>query len=739
MSKTEPLSLEQLLAKKKKLEEEESKPKFLTKAEREALALKRRQEEVEQKKKALKEAEEKRKKFEEEAEKCKDKGDRRHRDRDRRRRSRSRERRSRSRERRSRSRERRSRSPRERRERSKERDRRRDRSTEKDHKRRSDKEEKVDDLVIDPKKQQEAIRSRYLGQQKEKKKRSRRLHERKFVFEWDNSEDTSADYDKLYQERHEVQFFGRGSIAGVDVNAQKKEKAEFYQQIMEQRRTEGQKVQEEHRLEVERKRQKKEDHDNRHWTTKPLAEMQDRDWRIFREDFNITIKGGNIAKPIRNWEEAGLPKEVLDVIHKVGYKEPTPIQKQAIPIGLQNRDIIGVAETGSGKTAAFLIPLLVWITQVSKNKKPAGPIDLTMDVDDFDNGPYAVILAPTRELALQIEEEARKFGDQLNLKTVCVIGGASKEEQALKMRMGVDVVIATPGRLLDVLENRYIGLSQCSYLIMDEADRMLDMGFEDDVKRILEYIPVTNLKPDTDEAENADSLKADFLKKNKYRQTVMFTATMNSEVERLARQYLRRPAVVYIGSAGKPTERIEQVVYMIPEEAKRKKLLEVLSNHFKRHEPPVIIFVNQKKGADILAKGLTQVGFNPVVLHGGKNQELREFALQALKDGSKNILVATNVAGRGIDIKDVTLVLNYDMAKTIEEYTHRIGRTGRAGKHGKAVTFVTPDDQDVFYDLKQMLSESPGSSCPPELANHPAAQHKPGQFVPKGRQETLFT
>ncbi|CAD5231606.1 unnamed protein product [Bursaphelenchus xylophilus] len=735
MAKAEPLSLEELLAKKKKLEEEESKPKFLTKAEREALALKRRQEEVEKKKQLLKETEEKRKKFEEEAERCKDKDDRRHRDRDRdrRRRSRSRERRSRSRDR-ERERDRRSRSPRDR---ERDRDRRRDRSKDRDEKKRKDKEEKTDDLVIDPKKQQEAIRSRYLGAQKEKKKRGRRLHERKFVFEWDNSEDTSVDYDKLYQERHEVQFFGRGSIAGVDVNAQKKQKSEFYQTIMDQRRTDGQKEQEEHRLELERRKQKKEDHDNRHWTTKPLAEMQDRDWRIFREDFNITIKGGNITKPIRNWEEAGLPKEVLDVIKKIGYTEPTPIQKQAIPIGLQNRDIIGVAETGSGKTAAFLIPLLVWITQVSKNET-TDPNRLTMDVDDFDSGPYAVILAPTRELALQIEEEARKFGDQLKLRTVCVIGGTNKEEQAIKMRMGVDVVIATPGRLLDVLENRYIGLNQCSYLIMDEADRMLDMGFEDDVKKILEFIPVTNLKPDTDEAENSEMLKEDFFKKNKYRQTVMFTATMSSDVERLARQYLRRPAIVYIGSAGKPTERIEQIVYMIPEEAKRKKLVEVLEAHFRRYDPPVIIFVNQKKGADMLAKGLTQVGFNPVVLHGGKNQELREFALQALKDGSKNILVATNVAGRGIDIKDVSLVLNYDMAKTIEEYTHRIGRTGRAGKSGRAITFVTQDDQDVFYDLKQVLMESPGSTCPPELANHPAAQHKPGQFVPKGRQETLF-
>jgi ATP-dependent RNA helicase DDX23/PRP28 len=182
-------------------------------------------------------------------------------------------------------------------------------------------------------------------------------------------------------------------------------------------------------LDLARKRQKQEDYDYRHWSQKKLDEMQDRDWRIFREDYNITIKGGKVPKPLRSWEEANLPKEVYDVILKVGYKEPTPIQRQAIPIGLQNRDIIGVAETGSGKTAAFLIPLLVWITSVPK-KQPSA---------DFETGPYAVILAPTRELAQQIEDETKKFGDQLNIRTVSVIGGASREDQGMRMNMGVDV------------------------------------------------------------------------------------------------------------------------------------------------------------------------------------------------------------------------------------------------------------------------------------------------------------
>ena len=212
----------------------------------------------------------------------------------------------------------------------------------------------------------------------------------------------------------------------------------------------------------------------------------------------------------------------------------------------------------------------------------------------------------------------------------------------------------------------------------------------------------------------------------------MFTATMPPPVERLARTYLRRPAVVYIGSIGRPVERVEQVVYMMKENDKRNKLINILSQGF---EPPIIIFVNQKKGADVLAKSLEKMGYKASTLHGGKGQEQREFALSGLKTGDKDILVATDVAGRGIDIKDVSMVINYDMAKSIEQYTHRIGRTGRAGKSGTAVSFITQENSELFYDLKQMLVSSPVSNCPPELSNHPDAQNKPGTVVQKKRKD----
>ena len=307
------------------------------------------------------------------------------------------------------------------------------------------------------------------------------------------------------------------------------------------------------------KREAKEKWDDRHWSEKSLPEMTYRDWRIFREDYNISTKGGNLPNPIRSWEESTIHKDLLQIIHKVGYTEPTPIQRQAIPIGLQNRDIIGIAETGSGKTLAFLVPLLTWIQTLPK----------LVRMEDTEQGPYALIMAPSRELVQQIEEETVKFGAPLGIKTVAVIGGISKEDQALKLRMGAEIVIGTPGRLVDVLESRYIVLNQCTYVVLDEADKMIDMGFEPHVNNILSYLPVTNQKPDTEEAEQDEKLLANFSTKQKYRQTVMFTATMPPAVERLARSYLRRPATVYVGTAGKPTDRVEQIVYMVQENDKR--------------------------------------------------------------------------------------------------------------------------------------------------------------------------
>ncbi|UXI18612.1 hypothetical protein NH340_JMT04555 [Sarcoptes scabiei] len=693
----EPLSLEEIKMKLMKEEEIKSKPMFLTKKQREEEALKRRMEQMNEKRCQQEEEHKRRLQFIEQARNVY------------------------------------------RSERDRERDRRRDRDRRKDrgdhHDRDRERDRTRDDEDDDDnnkhqnigqskEKEEEVIKERYLGIVK-KKRRPRKLNERKFVFDWDATEDTSIDYNRLYQDRHTIQFFGRGRLGGIDAKEQKKEQSKFYGDLLEKRRSDAEKRQEENRLKKMKKREDKQSWDDRHWTQKSLNEMTERDWRIFREDFNITMKGGKIPNPIRNWKEIkDIPQAILDIISKCGYKEPTPIQRQAIPIGLQNRDIIGVAETGSGKTLAFLIPLLVWITSLPKITRQ----------EEIDQGPYAIILAPTRELAQQIEEETMKFASALEIRTVAIIGGISREDQGFRVRMGVEIVIATPGRLIDVLENRYLVLSRCTYIVLDEADRMIDMGFEADVQKILDHMPVTNLKPDNEDAEDGDKLMARMATGNRYRQTVMFTATMPPAIERLARSYLRRPATVYIGSVGKPTERTEQIVFMVTESEKRRKLIEILDAGV---EPPVIIFVNQKKGADVLAKSLDKLGFNACTLHGGKGQEQREYALASLKTGTKDILVATDVAGRGIDIPNISLVINYDMAKSIEDYTHRIGRTGRAGRHGQAISLLTKDDSALFYDLKQLLIQSPVSTCPPELMNHPDAQHKPGTVVQKKKESLI--
>ncbi|XP_064455171.1 probable ATP-dependent RNA helicase DDX23 isoform X2 [Ornithodoros turicata] len=681
--KKEPLSLEEIMAKKKAEEEARSKPVFLTKEERAAEALRRRQAETEEQRRKMEEERKKRQQFLEVAKRAMEESL----------------------------------------ERPDRRDRRDRRDRDRDRGGGDDDEEDRDKIreQKDKEKEFEAIKERYLGLMK-KKRRVRHLNDRKFVFDWDASEDTAVDYNPIYKEKHTVQFFGRGHVGGIDLKAQKKEQSKFYGELLERRRTQAEKDQEVLRLKKLKNKEEKQKWDDRHWSHKSLEEMQERDWRIFREDFNITIKGGRIPNPLRCWMESNLPSSILDIIAELGYKDPTPIQRQAIPIGLQNRDIIGVAETGSGKTLAFLLPLLMWITSLPKIVRQ----------EDADQGPYAIIMAPTRELAQQIEEETTKFAKVLEIRTVAVIGGLSREEQGFRLRLGCEIVIATPGRLIDVLENRYLVLSRCTYIVLDEADRMIDMGFETEVQKILDFMPVTNQKPDTEEAEDEEKLLANFASKHKYRQTVMFTATMPPAVERLARSYLRRPAIVYIGSIGKPVERVEQVVFLLTESEKRKKLIEILN---KGVEPPVIIFVNQKKGADVLAKGLEKMGFNSCTLHGGKGQEQREYALASLKSGAKDMLVATDVAGRGIDIRNVSMVINYDMAKSIEDYTHRIGRTGRAGLHGKAVSFLTKEDSHLFYDLKALMLSSPVSTCPPELANHPDAQHKPGTVVTKKRRE----
>jgi ATP-dependent RNA helicase DDX23/PRP28 len=414
--------------------------------------------------------------------------------------------------------------------------------------------------------------------------------------------------------------------------------------------------------------------------------------------------------PMRSWAEANMPDEIIRAIKKVGYEKPSPIQMASIPIGLLKRDVIGVAETGSGKTCAFVVPMLKYI------------MDLPVMSDEVaTKGPYALVMAPTRELAQQIEQETEKFARFLNYRVVSVVGGQDIEQQGFKLRKGCEIVIGTPGRIIDVLDKRYTVLQQCNYIVLDEADRMIDMGFEPQVISVMENMSADNLKP-IDEAEKLDlqTLEQGKNVNTQYRMTYMFSATMPPSVERLARKYLRNPAVVNIGSAGKSSDLIKQVVKWTTRNQKIRELEQTLSQY---PNTQAIVFVNTKKSVDFVCISIQKFGYSVASLHGGKSQDLREDALRGFKNGEFDILVATDVAGRGIDVKNIDLVVNYELPFVIESYTHRIGRTGRAGRKGTAVSFLTNEDTDIMYDLKEVLKSS-GNSIPNELERHDAAKVK---------------
>ncbi|KAK9864816.1 hypothetical protein WJX84_003059 [Apatococcus fuscideae] len=669
--KVEPLSLEDLLKKKQQEQDEANKPKFLSKKQREELALKRREDQVKEQR---------------ERQQANQKAHQEYLDSVRR------------------------------------------KEHEREAERKADEARKMRDEERERLKMQEMINKQYLGGEKEKKKVKKPSEKFRFNFDWEATDDTSRDLNPLYQDpQTALLLFGRGMRAGVDRREQKKSSAAHENELLRKMR-EAQGLSETHE---DRKRDRErgraaEKYDeldkgkkDRHWSEKARGEMTERDWRIFREDFNIAYKGVNVsatALPLRNWAEAELPHELNQAIERQGYKKPSPIQMAAIPLGLQQRDVIGVAETGSGKTAAFVLPMLVYI-----QKMPAMTEEIAAE------GPYAVVLAPTRELTQQIEEEAIKLAHFTPYRMVSVVGGQSIEDQGFKLRKGCEMVIATPGRLLDCLEKSYAVLNQCNYVVLDEADRMIDMGFEPQVIAVLDAMPSSNLKPDSDEVQ----LEASKV----YRTTYMFSATMPAAVERLARKYLRRPVVVNIGSAGRATDNVTQVVHMVKDNEKSITLERELERaDFEERQKRVIVFANTKRQCETVSKHLTNLDYRCTILHGGKDQDAREASIKGFREEQYNVLVATDVAGRGIDVPDVSLVVNYDMPNTIEQYTHRIGRTGRAGKKGTAITFLTVGDSELFWDLKRVLEDS-DAHVPPQLAHHEAAKVKPGSIADRPRRE----
>ncbi|XP_052182630.1 DEAD-box ATP-dependent RNA helicase 20 [Diospyros lotus] len=405
-----------------------------------------------------------------------------------------------------------------------------------------------------------------------------------------------------------------------------------------------------------------------------VSSKSEQEVMLYRARKEITVEGHDVPRPIQMFEEANFPDYCLEVMARLGFVEPTPIQSQGWPMALKGRDLIGIAETGSGKTLAYLLPALVHVSAQPRLVRGEGPIVL--------------VLAPTRELAVQIQEETLKFGSRASIRSTCIYGGAPKGPQIRDLQRGVEIIIATPGRLIDMLETQHTNLRRVTYLVLDEADRMLDMGFEPQIRKI-----IAQIRPD--------------------RQTLYWSATWPREVETLARQFLRNPYKVIIGSLDlKANQSINQVVEVVTEVEKYNRLIKLLSEVMNGSR--ILIFTETKKGCDQITRQLRIDGWPALSIHGDKNQSERDWVLAEFKSGRSPIMIATDVAARGLDVKDIKCVINYDFPSSLEDYVHRIGRTGRAGARGTAFTFFTHANAKYARDLIKILQEA-GQIAPPAL------------------------
>jgi ATP-dependent RNA helicase RhlE len=367
------------------------------------------------------------------------------------------------------------------------------------------------------------------------------------------------------------------------------------------------------------------------------------------------------------FDELGLMPELLNAVADAGYLEPTPIQQKAIPIVLAGGDVMGGAQTGTGKTAGFTLPLLQRLSRhANTSPSPARhPV-------------RALILCPTRELAIQVHDSVRQYGKYLALRSTVVFGGMDIKPQLEELRRGVEIVVATPGRLLDHLEQRSVVLNQVEVLVLDEADRMLDMGFIPDIRRILALLP-----PE--------------------RQSLLFSATFSEEIRKLADGMLRRPQLIEVARRNAAAENVTHRVYRVASDHKRQLLAHLVRSHDLRQ---VLVFVGTKSGCGRLAHYLVRQGIQAEAIHGDKSQQQRLTALDAFKNGSARVLVATDVAARGLDIEDLPQVINYDLPHVPEDYVHRIGRTARAGKSGEAVSLVSPEEGIRLAEIEKLLRRS---------------------------------
>ncbi|XVE50967.1 hypothetical protein DITRI_Ditri01bG0205000 [Diplodiscus trichospermus] len=403
--------------------------------------------------------------------------------------------------------------------------------------------------------------------------------------------------------------------------------------------------------------------------------MTEQEAIIYRRTWEITAQGHDVPKPIRMFHEASFPDYCLEVIAKLGFAQPT--QAQGWPMALKGRDLIGIDDTGSGKTLAYLLPALVHVNEQPRLVHGEGPIVL--------------ILAPTRELAAQIQEEAAKFATRANIRSTCIYGGAPKGPQIRDLKRGVEIVIATPGRLIDMLEAQHTNLQIVTYLVLDEADRIWIWEVEE-VDQTSEYVKLLMTLANGNAASHIHVLIFYIvrcrIKIRPDRQTLYWSATWPREVESLARQFLCNPYKVIIGSPDlKANHSIKQVIEVITELEKYNRLIKLLKEVMDGNR--ILIFVETKKGCDQVTRQLRMDGWPALSIHGDKNQTERDWVLAEFKSGRSPIMTATDVAARGLDVKDIKCVINYDFPSSLEDYVHRIRRTGRAGAKGTAFTFFT--------------------------------------------------
>ncbi|KAM3624564.1 uncharacterized protein V6R79_024929 [Siganus canaliculatus] len=399
-----------------------------------------------------------------------------------------------------------------------------------------------------------------------------------------------------------------------------------------------------------------------------IQHMSQYDIDEFRKKKEITVRGSGCSKPITGFHQAQFPQYVIDVLVQQNFKEPTAIQAQGFPVALSGRDMVGIAQTGSGKTLAYLLPAIVHI-----NHQP---------YLERGDGPICLVLAPTRELAQQVQQVAYDYGKSSRIKSTCVYGGAPKGPQIRDLERGVEICIATPGRLIDFLESGKTNLRRCTYLVLDEADRMLDMGFEPQIRKIVDQI-----RPD--------------------RQTLMWSATWPKEVRQLAEDFLKDYVQINVGALElSANHNILQIVDVCMENEKDNKLFQLMEEIMAEKENKTIIFVETKKRCDDLTRRMRRDGWPAMCIHGDKSQPERDWVLAEFRNGKAPILIATDVASRGLDVEDVKFVINYDYPNSSEDYVHRIGRTARSTNKGTAYTFFTPGNLRQARDLVRVLAEA---------------------------------